>query len=95
MVSQPELIEVIVEKLKQYQPKNIVVDPVMVSTSGDRLLAQKALTMLQKELLPLAQIITPNIPEAEVLCEFSIESKDDMVKAAQKIATKLSWLYFD
>ena len=87
MVSQPELIEVIVEKLKQYQPKNIVVDPVMVSTSGDRLLAQKALTMLQKELLPLAQIITPNIPEAEVLCEFSIESKDDMVKAAQKIAT--------
>lgn len=86
MVSQPELMEVIVEKLKQYQPKNIVVDPVMVSTSGDRLLAQTALTMLQKDLFPLAQIITPNIPEAEVLCEFPIETKQDMVKAAQQIA---------
>lgn len=86
MVSQPELIEVIVEKLKQYQVKNIVVDPVMVSTSGDRLLAEKALMLLQTTLLPLAQIITPNIPEAEVLCGFHITSKEDMIKAATVIA---------
>lgn len=86
MVSQPELIEVIVEKLKQYQVKNIVVDPVMVSTSGDRLLAEKALMLLQTTLLPLAQIITPNIPEAEVLCGFHITSKEDMIKAAKVIA---------
>lgn len=86
MVSQPELIEVIVEKLKQYQVKNIVVDPVMVSTSGDRLLAEKALMLLQTTLLPLAQIITPNIPEAEVLCGFHITSKEDMMKAATVIA---------
>lgn len=86
MVSQPELIEIIVEKLKQYQVKNIVVDPVMVSTSGDRLLAEKALTLLQTTLIPLAQIITPNIPEAEVLCGFPITSKEDMVKAAISIA---------
>lgn len=86
MVSQPELIEVIVEKLKQYQVKNIVIDPVMVSTSGDRLLAEKALMLLQTTLLPLAQIITPNIPEAEVLCGFHITSKEDMIKAATVIA---------
>lgn len=86
MVSQPELIEIIVEKLKQYQVKNIVVDPVMVSTSGDRLLAEKALSLLQTTLIPLAQIITPNIPEAEVLCGFPIASKEDMVKAATSIA---------
>lgn len=86
MVSQPKLIEVIVEKLKQYQVKNIVVDPVMVSTSGDRLLAEKALMLLQTTLIPLAQIITPNISEAEVLCGFHITSKEDMIKAATVIA---------
>ena len=85
MVSQPSLIKVIVEKLKQYAPRNIVIDPVMVSTSGDRLLAETALKLLKKELLPMADIITPNIPEAEVLCGFAIHTKEDMVHAAEEI----------
>ena len=67
MVSQPELIAVIVEKLKQYAVERIVVDPVMVSTSGSRLLEDTALELLQTKLLPLADIITPNLPEAEAL----------------------------
>ncbi|MEG0736491.1 MAG: bifunctional hydroxymethylpyrimidine kinase/phosphomethylpyrimidine kinase, partial [Longicatena sp.] len=87
MVSEPELIHKIVEKLQQYNAQNIVVDPVMVSTSGSRLLADRALTALKEELLPLAVIITPNIPEAEVLSDLSIHSKDDMISAAKVIAT--------
>lgn len=86
MVSQPQLIDVIVKKLKQYQASHIVVDPVMVSTSGNRLLAEEALNLLKDKLLPLADIITPNIPEAEVLCGYSIHNKTDMVKAAEEIA---------
>lgn len=85
MVSEPELIRVIVEKLIAYHAVNIVIDPVMVSTSGDRLLAESALKLLKQELLPLADIITPNIPEAEVLCGFSIHSKEAMILAAQEI----------
>ncbi|MGX8832642.1 bifunctional hydroxymethylpyrimidine kinase/phosphomethylpyrimidine kinase [Amedibacillus sp. YH-ame6] len=87
MVSEPELIHKIVEKLQQYNAQNIVVDPVMVSTSGSRLLADRALRALKEELLPLAVIITPNIPEAEVLSDLSIHSKDDMISAAKVIAT--------
>lgn len=86
MVSEPELIHVIVEKLKQYQAKNIVVDPVMVSTSGSRLLADRAMQALKEELIPLATIITPNIPEAEVLSDMHIKCKEDMITAAEKIA---------
>lgn len=86
MVSEPELIHVIVEKLKQYHGKHIVVDPVMVSTSGSRLLADRALQALKEELIPLSSIITPNIPEAEVLCNFKITSKEDMLAAAKQIA---------
>lgn len=86
MVSEPELIEVIIEKLKQYKGKQIVVDPVMVSTSGSRLLADEALHILKDQLIPLADIITPNIREAEVLVDEEIKSKDDMIKAAKKIA---------
>lgn len=86
MVSEPELIHMIVKKLKQYEGKRIVVDPVMVSTSGSRLLADRALTALREELLPLASVITPNIPEAEVLVDMKIQSKEDMVEAAEKIS---------
>ena len=85
MVSETELIHKIVEQLKKYQAKNIVVDPVMVSTSGSRLLEDSALTALKEELIPLAHIITPNIPEAEVLTHFKIHNQDDMLKAAQCI----------
>ncbi len=73
MVSRHELIAVIVEKLKLYKAENIVVDPVMVSTSGSSLLDASALQLLKEELLPLADIITPNIPEAEVLADMRIQ----------------------
>lgn len=86
MVSSSSIIEVIVEKLKQYQAKNIVVDPVMVSTSGCKLLSDEAQESLITKLLPLGTVITPNIPEAEVLCGFEIKDEADMVKAAQQIA---------
>ena len=67
MVSEKELICVIAEKLKHYQAKNIVVDPVMVATSGARLISEDAIDTLKQKLFPLATVLTPNIPEAEVL----------------------------
>ena len=67
MVSSADLIVVIAEKLKQYKAKNIVVDPVMVATSGAKLLRDDAVEALCRELLPLAAVLTPNIPEAEIL----------------------------
>lgn len=85
MVSSPELIAMIVKKLKQYPVKHLVIDPVMVSTSGSRLLADDALALLRKELIPMADIITPNIPEAEVLTGIKIHTKQDMMHAAQMI----------
>lgn len=86
MVSGAALIKVIAEKLKIYKAKNIVADPVMVSTSGSRLLAEEAAEMLMKELIPLADVVTPNIPEAEVMAKMKIETPEDMEKAAEKIA---------
>ena len=67
MVSSSGLIIKIAEKLKEYDAKNIVVDPVMVATSGARLISEDAVSTLKEYLFPLAQILTPNIPEAEVL----------------------------
>lgn len=88
MVSAPEIIEVIVSKLLQYKAKHIVVDPVMVSTSGGKLLSDNAMGALIGKLIPIAEIITPNIPEAEILCGggFEIRSRADMVQAAEKIS---------
>lgn len=86
MVSEPNVIAVIVEKLNQCQAKQIVVDPVMVSTSGSKLLSDQALRALKEDLIPLADIITPNIPEAQVLVGHPISSKEDMLKAAKEIA---------
>ena len=85
MVSSTGLIEVIADKLKQYQAKNIVVDPVMVATSGSRLISQEAVDALKELLLPLATVLTPNIPEAEVLSGLTISGPADMEKAAQAI----------
>lgn len=86
MVSNIDIIASIVEKLKQYKPKNIVLDTVMVSTSRHRLLQENAEQALINTLIPLADIITPNIPEAEVLAKMSISNKEEMVKATKKIA---------
>ncbi len=85
MVSSSELIHVIAERLKFYKAKNIVVDPVMVATSGSSLMKSDAVNSLIEELFPIASLITPNIPEAQVISGLAIESKDDMTKAAKKI----------
>lgn len=88
MVSSSELIEVIADKLTEYKAENIVVDPVMVATSGARLISEAAIDTLKQRLLPLATVITPNIPEAEVLSEMEIKSEEDMEKAAKVICEK-------
>ncbi len=89
MVASTELIEVIADKLTAYEAKNIVVDPVMVATSGARLISEDAISTLKSKLLPLAKVITPNIPEAEVLSEMQIKSEADMEKAAEIICNRL------
>ena len=85
MVSSAGLIEVIAQKLAQYNARHIVVDPVMVATSGSRLIQDAALDALRQRLLPLAEVITPNIPEAEVLSGMEIKSPADMEVAARMI----------
>ena len=86
MVSDKNLICMISEKLKQYDAKNIVVDPVMVATSGAKLISDDAVEVLKKELFPLAFVLTPNIPEAEVLAGIKITNADEMIAAAKKIS---------
>ena len=85
MVSSGELIDVIADRLKFYGAKNIVVDPVMVATSGSALIKTDAIKTLAEKLLPLATLVTPNIPEAEILSDMKIRNKDDMIKAAEYI----------
>ena len=84
MVSSAQIIEIIADKLRQYQAKNIVLDPVMISTSGHRLIEDEAEGALVKRLFPLADIITPNISEAEHLSGVSIQNREDMAAAAEK-----------
>ena len=88
MVASSGLIAVIGERLEYYGAENIVVDPVMISTSGSRLLREDALIAMVEELLPLAKIITPNIPEAEVLWGADIRSKEEMLLAANAISDR-------
>ena len=85
MVSSSELICVIADRLRHYDAKNIVVDPVMVATSGSSLLKTDAVMTMTEKLLPVAALVTPNIPEAEVLSGTTIHTKDDMLAAARKI----------
>ena len=85
MVSSAPLIGVIAEKLRQYGARHVVVDPVMVATAGSRLLKSDAVDALMSELLPLAEVITPNVPEAEILSGMEIHGAEDMVLAAQRI----------
>lgn len=89
MVSNIEIIEVIVERLKYYGAKNIVVDPVMVATSGSKLLKEEAIEAVKNTLIPIADIITPNVAEAEVLSGIKIESLEDMEKSAEVISNML------
>ena len=88
MVSDKELIKVIAAKLRQYEAKNIVVDPVMVATSGAKLISDDAADTLKEELFPLASVLTPNIPEAEELIGKKITSAEEMIDAAKEISEK-------
>ena len=85
MVSNIALIETIADKLTQYGARNLVVDPVMVATSGDRLISEDAVETLKARLLPLALVITPNIPEAEILSGRTISTAAEMEAAARSI----------
>lgn len=88
MVSNKELIHVIAEKLKEYHAENVVLDPVMVSTSGSKLISEDAIDSLKKELFPLATVITPNIPETAELWGKPVNGQKDMVEAAKDISTQ-------
>jgi hydroxymethylpyrimidine/phosphomethylpyrimidine kinase len=85
MLSSPSIIAVIVDRIEAWGIKNLVVDPVMVAKSGDQLLHKSAISALRDQLLPLALIVTPNIPEAEVLANMSIDSEEAMKEAARRI----------
>ena len=85
MVSSGALLHVIAEKLQEYKARNIVVDPVMIATSGARLISEDAVEVLKNSLLPMASLVTPNIPEAEVLSGRKIVTPEDMIKAAALI----------
>ena len=85
MVSSSALIEVIAQKLTQYKAKNLVIDPVMVATSGAKLISDEAIETLKGKLLGLATLITPNIPEAQVLSGMNIRTAEDMERAAKAI----------
>ena len=88
MVSNRKLIEIISRKLKEYGAKNIVLDPVMVATSGAKLISEDAIETLKENLIPLATLITPNIPESEILSGMKIETEEQMVYAAKHISEK-------
>ena len=85
MVSSPELVEVIAERLVTYGAQNIVVDPVMVATSGSVLSQDSAVGVMKEKMLPLATVITPNIPEAQILSGMAIENEQQMEQAAKQI----------
>lgn len=85
MVSSAALVEVIAERLVHYQAENIVADPVMVATSGSVLSQDSAVGVMKEKLLPLATVITPNIPEAQILSGMTIENEQQMEQAAKQI----------
>lgn len=85
MLSSPDVIEIVAYTLKKYQVNKIVLDPVMVAKSGDKLLQDNAIESLIKNLIPLADIITPNLGEAEVLTNLKISSQDDMLSVGEKL----------
>ena len=88
MVSSAQIINVIAERLRFHQARNVVVDPVMVATSGSRLIEQQAVDALVSNLVPLADVITPNMPEAEVLCGFPVADDEGMMHAAKLLSGK-------
>lgn len=88
MVSESKFIEIIAEKLKKYDVANIVIDPVMIATSGAKLINDDAIETLKEKLFGLATVLTPNIPEAEILADMKIRNEQDMEDAARYISLK-------
>ncbi|MCT4603507.1 MAG: bifunctional hydroxymethylpyrimidine kinase/phosphomethylpyrimidine kinase [Marinifilum sp.] len=88
MLHSSETIKAVYNVLCQYNIQNVVLDPVMVATSGDKLLQEEAVSALKKLLIPLVRVITPNIPEAEVLLEKKIVNQDDVFLSAKELAEK-------
>ncbi|PWE00110.1 bifunctional hydroxymethylpyrimidine kinase/phosphomethylpyrimidine kinase [Marinilabilia rubra] len=86
MLHSSEVINLVAEKIKEYNIKNLVIDPVMAATSGDKLLQDEAIAALKNELLPLAAIITPNIPEASILLGREIHSQLDLPEVAKQLS---------
>lgn len=90
MLHSSELIRTVKETLSKYDIKNIVLDPVMVATSGDKLLQDEAISTLKEELVPFVRVITPNIPEAEILLGKKIESQEDLPKVIKELSANRS-----
>lgn len=88
MLSSGKLIELVAEELTRYKAENIVLDPVMVATSGAKLIDNNAIHTLKECLIPIANVVTPNIPEAEILSDMKIITENDMKKAAEIISEK-------
>lgn len=88
MVASSDLIKTIAEKLQKFNAKNIVIDPVMVATSGSKLISEDAIDTLKSYLMPMATVLTPNIPEAEVLSGLEVKTSEDMIDAAKLISEK-------
>lgn len=86
MVSSKALINTIAERLNFYKASNVVIDPVMVSTSGSKLIKDEAVDSLISELIPISSLLTPNIPEAEILSGIKIKGSEEMLEAAEKIS---------
>lgn len=82
MLHDPEVVHVVAQAIKQYQWKHVVLDPVMVATSGDRLIAEETVSVLVKELFPLASLVTPNLDEASLLLGKPLHSEDQLETAA-------------
>lgn len=86
MLHSSELIRTVKDALSQYDIKNIVLDPVMVATSGDKLLQDEAINTLKAELIPYVRVITPNIPEAEILLGKKIHSQEDLLRVVKDLS---------
>lgn len=86
MLHSAEVVNVVADKMKKYEIRNVVLDPVMVSTSGHRLIEESAIEVLQSLLMPMARVITPNIPEAEILAGRKIESEKDFSEVAKLLS---------
>ena len=85
MLHNADIIKSVYKILTKYKSKNVVLDPVMITKGGTKLISNSSIKHLKKLLFPLCTLVTPNIPEAEVLTGYSISTKEDMIKAAKKI----------